>query len=1546
MASEQLGSGPGLQCMTPATPNSRLVPNPPPLAPFVPPLRHAWDLVFQLVFDELFSPPASVTSLVPVKEAPAPVESTGSPSLTTVDQDVPSSIEPKTYKDALTQSCWIEAMQEELYEFECLEVWELVPRPDKVMVITLKWIYKVKLDELGGILKNKARLVSRGYRQEEGIDFKESFAPVARLEAIRIFFAFAAHMNMIVYQMDVKMTFLNGILREEVYARIRRIFLDGYGVLRKLKVDGTIEKFKARLVIQGFKQKLGIDYFDTYAPVVHISTIRFQWYILKLIQVRLNATVRNIHTDNGTEFVNQILRDYYEQVDISHETSVARTPQQNVVVERRNHTLIEAALFDEFFSPPASVASPVPVEEALAPVESTGSPSSTTVDQDAPSPKTISEESSSSDVIPTTVHSDAPILEHLIKWKKDHLLQNIIVEPKTYKDALTQSCWIEAMQEELHKFECLEVWELVPRPDKVMVITLKWIYKVKLDKLGGILKNKARLVARGYRQEEGIDFEESFALVARLEAVRIFLAFAAYMNMIVYQMDVKTAFLNGILREEVYVSQPDGFMDPKNPNHVYRLKKALYGLKQAPRASYDLLSSFLLSQGFSKGTVNLTFSLAEKAKISFWYKSILQISQSPRGIFLNQSKYALESLKKYRMESCNPVDTPMVEKSKLDEDTQGKAVDPTHYRGMVGTLMYLTSSRPDLVYVVCMYARYQARPTEKHLHAIKIIFRYLSGTVNRGLWYLKDSAIALTSFADADYAGCQDTRRKVCNCWETNLLAGHQKGRKALQYPVRKLNILPCPAVISLHKSASGEWSRRALLCQNGISVGGHLHQGSMSRKNEFLIDKLGLRSFTLETLKELANEAGIDSKNKLLKNELVALENRRAISKCYMRINPGMKPKESTYQVALDALALTTCYPAFLITAEVPGKEFDEPPTEEEALSFIRELGHSGEIRYITDVVKNLDFIALICEDLAYQIDNIDSKKQDKMLYLRFTKIIIHHFLTKDKSISWRNKMFMHTVRDDSVLGTMRFVSRHANTQVYGTILPKALTNQALLDSVAYKTYHAIASGAEPPMPRKGQKKSDSAISSEESPSKKQSAKAKKVTATKPKPSKKKAPVKADKGKVPDEQHFKTTGADEGTGTILGVPDVRKYDSKSEKESWGDSGEEDEDDEDDSEGISNEGDDDNNGNDGNNGDDDDDNQEGDDTNDDNEETDKEEEKIDDEETMDGEEDDEVTKELYDDVIVNLGNEDTDMTNADQGASKQQNVSQESRFEQVGEDTHLTFTPVLDTQKADEPVQSSSVSSNYTSKLLNLENPSAANNEIASLMETSARHATTFPKITSSFITNIPPPPPFFNPLPQQATPTLTPTTSKATTSFPLLSDFSSIFKFNDRVTNLETYLSEIKQVDQYAQALSSTPAIVDRYIDNKLGEAINKAIQAHNLDCKYEAHDENNAYIELVDTLMRAIIKEEKNVTESLEAAILTRSSSQPKSTYEAAASFSEFEHIMILLDKMEESKSHLRTDYKKKLYDALVESYNTDEDLFNTCGEIFTLKRSRDDS
>ncbi|GKE67536.1 retrovirus-related pol polyprotein from transposon TNT 1-94 [Tanacetum coccineum] len=234
-------------------------------------------------------------------------------------------------------------------------------------------------------------------------------------------------------------------------------------------------------------------------------------------------------------------------------------------------------------------------------------------------------------------------------------------------------------------------------------------------------------------------------------------------------MDVKTTFLNGILREEVYVSQPDGFVYQDNPNHVYKLKKALYGLKQAPRTRYDLLSSFPLSQKFSKGMVDPTLFTQKEGRDNLLVQiyvddiifSFTDLSLCETFIEIMCSKFKMSMMGKMSFLTSNPMDTPMVEKSKLDADPQGKEVDHTRYHGMIGSLMYLTASRPNFVFAVCMCARYQAKPTEKHLHAVKRIFRYLRGTINMGLWYSKDSCIALTTFADTDHAGCQDTRRST-----------------------------------------------------------------------------------------------------------------------------------------------------------------------------------------------------------------------------------------------------------------------------------------------------------------------------------------------------------------------------------------------------------------------------------------------------------------------------------------------------------------------------------------------------------------------------------------------------------------------------------------------------------------------------------------------------------------------------------------------------------------------------------------------------------------
>ncbi|GJS11514.1 retrovirus-related pol polyprotein from transposon TNT 1-94 [Tanacetum coccineum] len=320
-------------------------------------------------------------------------------------------------------------------------------------------------------------------------------------------------------------------------------------------------------------------------------------------------------------------------------------------------------------------------------------------------------------------------------------------EPKNIKEAMADSAWIEAMQEELHQFDRLQVWELVDKPFGKNVIKLKWLWKNKKDEDQTVIRNKARLVAKGYAQEEAIDFEESFAPFARLEVVRIFVAYAAHKSFPIYQMDVKTTFLNGLLKEEVYVAQPDGFVDPDQPDKVYRLRKSLYGLKQAPRAWYDELSKFLISKGFTKGIIDPTLFTIK------YGEDILLVQ-----IY---AKYTLEILKKHGMEKGQSIGTPMAMKPKLDADLSGEPVDQTDYRSKIGSLVYLASSRPDIVQAVCYCVRYQARPTEKHLKDVKRIFRYLRGTIHMGLWYPKGSGFELTAFSDADHAGCLDTRKST-----------------------------------------------------------------------------------------------------------------------------------------------------------------------------------------------------------------------------------------------------------------------------------------------------------------------------------------------------------------------------------------------------------------------------------------------------------------------------------------------------------------------------------------------------------------------------------------------------------------------------------------------------------------------------------------------------------------------------------------------------------------------------------------------------------------
>nr|GEV29852.1 hypothetical protein [Tanacetum cinerariifolium] len=309
-----------------------------------------------------------------------------------------------------------------------------------------------------------------------------------------------------------------------------------------------------------------------------------------------------------------------------------------------------------------------------------------------------------------------------------------IMEPKSVKEALIDPTWIESMQEELYQFIRLDVWELDPSVDGIKPLTLKWLFKNKHDEENMVIRNKTRLVVRGYHQEEGIDFEESFTLIARMEAIRIFLAYAAHKGFIVYQMDAKTALLHGSLKEDMYVCQPKGFIDADHPSHVYKLKKALYVLKQAPRAWYDELSTFLLQNGFFKGTIDP------------------KLFTRRFDVDILVSNYVNEILKKYRLNTYDIIGTLMDVKDKLDLDQIRTLVDATKYHSMIGT-----SSRPDIVHATCVCARHQAQPTEKHLKEVKRIFRCLWRTVNMGLWYTKDSGFELTGFSDADYTGYKDT---------------------------------------------------------------------------------------------------------------------------------------------------------------------------------------------------------------------------------------------------------------------------------------------------------------------------------------------------------------------------------------------------------------------------------------------------------------------------------------------------------------------------------------------------------------------------------------------------------------------------------------------------------------------------------------------------------------------------------------------------------------------------------------------------------------------
>ncbi|KAM2874298.1 hypothetical protein COP2_017588 [Malus domestica] len=375
-----------------------------------------------------------------------------------------------------------------------------------------------------------------------------------------------------------------------------------------------------------------------------------------------------------------------------------------------------------------------------------------------------------------------------------------VEEPKNFKSAVHKVQWQKAMQEEFDALKAQGTWKLVPPPSNQSVIGSKWVYKVKKNPDGSVSRFKARLVAQGFTQEHGIDYSETFSPVVRHTTVRIILALAAQFSWPLRQLDIKNAFLHGDLEEEVYMTQPQGFVDPQQPDHVCRLVKSLYGLKQAPRAWNSKFTSYLPSLGFTTSLSDTSlfvkvddadiillllyvddiiltgsnptkvqyvindlagvFDLTDMGKLTYFLG--IQVQYHTDGsLFLNQSKYAKELLKKAGMESCKPTSTPFKPHTQVLANEGVLLTDPSQYRSVVGAFQYLTFTRPDLAYSVNMVCQYMTQPTDVHLHLVKRILRYVQGTVHCGLHYTKGSDFKLTAYSDSDWAADITTRRSI-----------------------------------------------------------------------------------------------------------------------------------------------------------------------------------------------------------------------------------------------------------------------------------------------------------------------------------------------------------------------------------------------------------------------------------------------------------------------------------------------------------------------------------------------------------------------------------------------------------------------------------------------------------------------------------------------------------------------------------------------------------------------------------------------------------------
>lgn len=373
-------------------------------------------------------------------------------------------------------------------------------------------------------------------------------------------------------------------------------------------------------------------------------------------------------------------------------------------------------------------------------------------------------------------------------------------DPTTFEEAQKSSKWIRAMDAEIESIEKNQTWVLTNLPKGSKCIGVKWIYKTKLNEFGDVSKHKARLVAKGYSQEHGVDYTEVYAPVARMDTIRIVLSTAAQKGWDIFQLDVKSAFLHGVLAEDVYVQQPRGYEIKGEEDKVYKLHKALYGLKQAPRAWFSRIEEYFVKEGFKKSENEETLFIKTNDRGNLLFVSVyvddliytgddialmkefklsmerefdmtdlgkmryflgIEVLQTDQGIHISQAKYVMEVLRRFEMEDCNSVFNPMAPGNKMDIDEDGEQIDETLYKQIIGSLMYITTTRPDIQFPVSLLSRYMSKPTKMHLLAVKRVLRYLKGTLDFGIWYKRGGVGELQVYTDSDFAGDVDGRKST-----------------------------------------------------------------------------------------------------------------------------------------------------------------------------------------------------------------------------------------------------------------------------------------------------------------------------------------------------------------------------------------------------------------------------------------------------------------------------------------------------------------------------------------------------------------------------------------------------------------------------------------------------------------------------------------------------------------------------------------------------------------------------------------------------------------